>query len=290
MTKRECRYGCGRKVEKDGLTRCRTCRRKDKKAGRPVRHEVHPGGPKTLLIDIETSLELSYHFGRWNVNINPALNVKPTRMLCVAAKWLGNPETMFFSEPKHGRLGMVQEAWKLLDEADAVVHYYGSRFDVPHLNREFLEHGLTPPRPFKQIDLKLAVSKRFKFPSNKLQFVSEALGLSGKEHHEGVGLWLKCEQGDPEAWATMETYNVRDVTLLEEVYESLLPWIPNLAHRHLYHGEGECPACGADKVKPSGLYRTPLSVFQQYTCGACGSHFRDSKRITGANIQPAVLS
>lgn len=290
MTRKDCRYDCGRKVENETTTRCRTCRRADKKSGRPVRHDIRPGGPKILLLDIETSLQLSYHFGNWNVNINPALTIKPTRMLCIAAKWLGDPEVMFFSEPKDGGLDMAKAAWKLLDEADAVVHYYGSRFDIPHLNREFLEHGLTPPSPFKQIDLKLAVSKRFKFPSNKLQFVSQALGLSGKESHEGISLWRKCDEGDAEAWASMETYNRRDVTLLEEVYEHLLPWIPGLPHRHLYTDAGECPACGADKVKQAGMYRTPLSVFQAYTCGACGWQGRDSKRLYGATIQAAAIS
>jgi len=101
--RKECRYSCGRLVENETTTRCRTCRRADK-AGPSV---IRPGGPRTLLIDIETSLQLSYHFGRWNVNINPELNVEPTRILCVAAKWLGEPHTIFFSEWQHGQAAML---------------------------------------------------------------------------------------------------------------------------------------------------------------------------------------
>lgn len=287
-----CKYACGRPVENPTTTRCRTCRRNDKKAGRSGRTTklVRPGGPKILLVDIETSPNLVYTWGLWGQNIGINQIVEPTRMLCFVAKWLGEPEVMFHSEHTDGRIAMLDVAHALLDQADVVVHYYGSRFDVPHLYREFLQAGMTPPSPFKQVDLKNAVAKRFKFPSNKLQFISQAIGLTGKEETGGFDLWRGCMAGDAAAWKTMEKYNRRDVTLLEEVYEALLPWIPNVPHRHLYHGTGDCPACGADKVKPSGLYRTPLSVFEQYRCGSCGSFFRDSKRITGANVQSAVLS
>lgn len=289
MSKKPCRYGCGRLVENPTTTRCRTCRRKDKKA-KVSQSLLKPGGPKTLFIDIETSPNLVYTWGLWNQNVGINQIVEPTRMLCFAAKWLGDPHTSFFSEHASSREEMVWTAWSLLNEADVVVHYYGSRFDVPHMNREFLEAGLTPPSPFKQVDLKFAVSKRFKLPSNKLQFVSQTLGLSGKEETGGFDLWRDCMAGDPAAWDRMETYNRRDVTLLEEVYERLLPWVPNAPNRHLYTGSGGCPSCGHDALVENGLYRTPLSVFQQYLCGACGSWFRGSKRIDGATVQQAVLS
>src|SRR6185503_1772817 len=98
----------------------------------------------------------------------------------------------------------------------------------------------------KQIDLKLAVAKRFKFTSNKLQFVSEVLGLEGKEEHEGFPLWSKVMAGDTDAQRRMESYNKRDVELLTEVYEVLLPWIPGHPHRSLYSGLGGCPDCGCE--------------------------------------------
>lgn len=291
MTKRKmCRYSCGRQAENETATRCRTCRRNDKKAGRPVRHDVAPGGPRVLLVDIETSPHIVYRFGKLYkpqaVSINQV--IRDTEVLSVAAKWLGEPDVLFFSQPKNGRLGMLRKVHQLLNEAEAVVHYYGQRFDTPHLFREFVQHGLTPPSPFRQVDLKQAVSRRFEFPSDKLQFVSQALGLEGKVQHEGFDLWPACMNGDPDAWARMEEYNCRDTVLLEEVYETLLPWIPGLPNRHLYGDDG-CPACGADTVEPNGVYRTPLSAYSQYCCGSCGSWFRDSKRLYGVDIQAAAL-
>lgn len=287
--RKDCRYGCGRPVERPDTTRCRTCRRADKKAGKGGQ-VFRPGGPRVLLIDIETSLQLSYHFGQWGVNINPELTVEPTRILCVAAKWLGKKGVTFFSEWQHGQGGMIRGLWDLLDEADVVVHYYGSRFDVPHINGQLWVAGYTPPSPFKQVDLKNAVAKRFKFDSNKLEMISRGLGLAGKLKHEGAMLWRKVQEGDTAAQGRMEKYNRRDTELLEELYERLLPWIPNPPHRHLYDGRGGCPNCGADAVVENGLYRTALSVYTLYTCGGCGSHFRPSKRLSGISLQGAVLS
>lgn len=280
----ECKYdGCGRTAEA-GKSRCRTCRRGDASKARPL---VRSSATRVLLIDIETSLQLSYHFGMWNVNINPDMVVEPTRMLCFAAKWLGQSEVIFRSEHEHPH--MVLDAWGLLDEADAVVHYYGSRFDIPHLNREFLEAGYPPPSPYRQIDLKMAVSKRFKFPSNKLQFVSQALGFEGKEQTGGMGLWRKCQEGDAKAWKKMQSYNEQDTRLLEDVYGRLLPWIPNLPNRHLFDGAGECPNCSDGPVIRDGVYRTALSVFPQYRCRACDSWLRGTKRISGAKLQQVAL-
>lgn len=288
MSKRkECKYQCGRPVENETTTRCRTCRRQDKKSGRPVRHEVAPGGPRILIIDIETSPNLADVWGLWNNNVSLSQLRESTRMLCFAAKWYGERGTLFASEQISGHRDMVQTAWDLLDQADAVMHYNGRRFDTPHLYREFLLAGLTPPSPFKQIDLCDVVKHRFRFPSNKLQYVSTALGLAGKVSHEGHDLWVKVMAGDPDAWARMETYNRQDVDLLEEVYEILLPWIPGHPHRHLYGGSG-CAKCGHDTVVPDGVYRTALSAFLQYRCTSCGHWMRDSKRLYGVQIQEAI--
>jgi uncharacterized protein YprB with RNaseH-like and TPR domain len=120
---------------------------------------------------------------------------------------------------------MVSTAHALLDLADVVMTWNGRKFDIPHLNREFLGLGFSPPSPYQQIDLYQVVKKNFLFPSNKLQYVSQALGLDGKVAHEGHGLWVACMEGDPEAWALMERYNKQDVWMLEEIYGRVQPWI-----------------------------------------------------------------
>lgn len=250
-----------------------------------------PEGFKMLMIDIETTPTLAWTWDIWNVNIGINQIVRPGGMMCFASKWYGQKEVDFYSEWEQGKDRMVLEAWRLLDESDVVCHFYGSRFDVPHLNTEFLKQGFPPPSPFKQIDLKLAVSKRFKLVSNKLQFVSQVLELEGKEEHEGFPLWTKCMDRDPDALERMESYNRRDVTLLEEVYEVLLPWIPGHPNRNLYTEGAGCPrcGCGADQLVESGYAYTNLSMFKQYRCLRCSTFFRSCKREVGVALQESTL-
>lgn len=241
-------------------------------------------GLRILAIDIETSPNLAHVWGLWNVNVSLAQLRESTELLCFAAKWLGDDEVMF-----HRGEAMVEAAYGLLDAADVVVHWNGRRFDVPHLNREFLQAGYTPPAPFRQIDLMETVKKRFRFPSNKLDYVSRVLGLAGKVAHEGHELWVKCMAGDPEAWVTMEAYNRQDVTLLEDLYRELLPWIPGHPHRQLYGGTGRCPACSGSDVRSAGSAYTQVSKFAQYRCADCGTWLRGTKRVSGVEVTGAVL-
>jgi predicted RNA-binding Zn-ribbon protein involved in translation (DUF1610 family) len=246
---------------------------------------------RTLYIDIETSPNVAHVWALFKQNVSLNQLMDTTEVICFAAKWHGEPID-FWSTFKHGREQMVLEAHNLLDEADAVVHYNGISFDVPHLNREFLEAGLTPPSPFKQIDLMKAVKKSFRFPSNKLDHVSQRMGLTGKVSHEGHSLWVKCMAGDPEAWARMEEYNRQDVELLEEMYLQLRPWIPGHPNVALYDESNEgtllCPACGSDAVTRQGYSYTAVTRYQRYRCTPCGKWFRSGQRAGSAEGRSVV--
>jgi hypothetical protein len=276
-------------------------RRIEEKAIRPKSPD---GKIKILMLDIETTPDKSYHWGRFGVNIGINQTIEEGAMVCFAAKWYGQDEIEFYSEWQHGLEGMVSEAWRLLDEAAVVVHFYGSRFDIPHINTSCLKMGFPPPSPFKQVDLKMVVGRQFKFSSNKLEFVSRVLGLEGKVEHEGFPLWDKLmnevrrngekpfsEEVELDAKIRMEIYNKRDVFLLDEVYEALLPWIPNHPHRHLYQDGTNCPTCDADEglMVDAGYAYTKLSKFKQFRCKACGGYFRSKRRESGVDVQESVL-
>jgi hypothetical protein len=239
---------------------------------------------RTLLIDIETSPNLAHVWDLWNQNVGLNQLIESTEMLCFSAKWLGKEEIGFSSVYGDGKETMVHAAHMLLDMADVVMHFNGKSFDVPHLNREFLLAGLKPPSPYRQIDLLLAIRKQFRFPSNKLAYVSKALGLAGKVEHEGHVLWVKCLAGDSEAWARMETYNRQDVQLLEELYEHLQPWIPGHPSHGSFTGEDVCPACGSANLAKQGHAYTQMSRFQRYRCGDCGKWSRSNKRDQSTGI------
>ena len=157
-------------------------------------------------------------------------------------------------------------------EADIVIAHNSRRFDIPNLQTRFLLHKLSPPKPYRQIDTLLIVRKEFGFTHNNLNAIAEVLGL-GEKIDTTIELWKKCRGGDTKALDEMETYNVQDVLLLEEVYLALLPWIkahPNVG-LYLDTDVSVCSSCGSSKLKKYGLYITNASKFQAYKCKKCKS-------------------
>jgi len=238
---------------------------------------------KILQIDIETAPNLAHVWGMFNQNIGMKQIQATGYTLCWAAKWYKKPGVMFMSTHADGEKAMVEGAWGLLNEADAVVHYNGTRFDIPTLNKEFLKNGLLPPEPFKQIDLLRTMRQQFRFHSNKLDEVLKQLGMEAKVQHKGHELWTECMRGDPKAWRQMERYNRRDVTIMESLYTRLLPWIQNHPNYGLYVDSKRpvCNKCGHDKLTKQGIKRTKTQTYQQFKCLGCGSW--NSERVNNTN-------
>lgn len=202
--------------------------------------------------------------------------------MCFAAKWKGEKKVHFYSIFDHGRAEMVGAAHDLLSQADVVAHYNGNSHDLPILNKEFLLEGLPPPAPYKSVDYYRVVKKNFKFPSGKLEYVAEALGIGSKLKHEGHELWVKCMAGDPVAWAKMQKYNKQDVVLLDALDDKLLPWITGHPNWGLF-GDFDCPNCGSGDLRKEGHARTALGIYQRYQCRTCHTWSRDTRRIDGAH-------
>ena len=130
------------------------------------------------------------------------------------------------------------------------------------------------------------VRSNFRFTSNKLDYVSQQLGLGKKVEHEGFELWLKCMDKDNAAWGRMEKYNIQDVILLEKLYYKLLPWIKSLPNRNLNTDNAVCPSCGGKHLHKRGLATTITASYQRYQCKGCGSWSQGTKAIkTGITIK-----
>lgn len=231
-------------------------------------------------MDIETAPNLVHVWGLWQQNVGLPQIIKSGYTICWAAKWLDDSEVYHMNIYESTPKAMLKEIHKLLNEADAVVHYNGTKFDIPTLNKEFLLHGLTPPAPYKQIDLLRTARSQFRFASNKLDYVAQFLGLGAKTRHRGHDLWTQCMAKDPDAWAEMSEYNVNDVVLLEAVYEVLKPWIKNPPNQNLYtDGEHVCPNCGGANLQKRGVSYTISGRYQRYQCKGCGAWSRNTKKI-----------
>lgn len=235
---------------------------------------------KVLTIDLENSPNVADVWSLFKTTVSLSQLRESSRVICFAAKWLDDPEVLFYSEFKDGHEAMVQEAFNLLDEADVLVHYNGTRFDVPKLNWEIVKQIGSPPAPFQQVDLLKVMKKKFGATSKKLDYVAQELGLAGKTQHEGHALWVKCMEGDEDAWARMEEYNKNDVVITEGVYKKFLPWIDGHPHRGLYsESEEACPNCNSSDLERRGFAFTSVSKFQRYRCKDCGRWSRSGRRV-----------
>ena len=249
---------------------------------------------RILVIDIETTPNLGYIWGLFNQNIGINQLFDVGTVICFAAMWHGEKKIEFHSVYDFDRglttneatEDMIEAAWQLLDEADIVVHWNGKKFDIPWLFRMFLERGMRPPSPFKQIDLCNVVKKEMYFTSNKLDHVAQQLGVGGKVSTGGFELWLDCMFDDLPAWKRMRRYNINDVRITDRVYAKLIPWIPNHPHIGLHGGDlNACGRCGGE-LERRGFKATSLGVYQQYRCKSCGGWSRGKKSMVLADARP----
>lgn len=244
---------------------------------------------KILTLDIETRPPLSYHWGLFNQNINIGQIKEPGGTMGFGAKWYGERKTVFYSDFHGGHEEMVHRAHELMTEADAIVHFNGTRFDIPHLNWEITKLELSPPAPHKNIDLLSVVRKNFRPDSTKLDFVAKQLDLGEKVKHTGFALWADCMAGDEKAWRLMRKYCLQDVMLTEKLYDRLLPWITTHPNQNLYVDgaiEG-CPKCGSVRLEKRGFSATLTGKYQRFCCLDCGGWSRGKKAVETVDLRGA---
>jgi hypothetical protein len=97
----------------------------------------------------------------------------------------------------------------------------------------------------------------------------------------GFELWDRCMRGEADALKQMSEYNDRDVILLEDVYLQLRPYIQPHPNVGLYISDGvsRCPTCASGNLREVGEYTTTMSIYTEYKCLDCDSHFRGRKAI-----------
>ena len=237
---------------------------------------------RILTLDIETSPHKAWAFNVWQQNISHGQIISPTIMLSWAAKWKGSKATMY---RKHDDADCLTLLHDLLNEADIVIHYNGDKFDLPHINREFLGAGLPPTRPCASVDMLKVVKQRFRFPHNKLDYVASVVLGEKKLETGGFDLWPAFMSGDKKALATMKKYNIKDVVLTEKLYVALLPWVRNHPYVGLIDvdlGDDDvgyrCPACDSLRTTKQRPRRTRCFAIRTVECRECGTWSEGRRR------------
>lgn len=243
---------------------------------------------KILAYDIERIPAVSFHWTNFNVTIPIGMTVRPGEMVSFAARWYGQPKNsvVYRSVWEDGVQGMLDDMHDLMDEADALLGYNSAGFDLKHVNTEMVKVGMTPPSTSLDLDLYKTVKRRFKFQSNKLDYVSKELGVGQKMAHEGWGLWEKAMAGDESARKRFRKYNEQDVHLTIDLYDRLKPWIVNHPNANLYQDIDGCGRCGSLDLQSRGTRPSGLGVYRRYQCKDCGSWSTSGKSERRVDIRP----
>ena len=247
---------------------------------------------RMVYLDIETTPQLCWTWsGTYDQNV---LRIEQdSHLLCAAWKWEGSRTvevTAQVEDPKRYAKDPTDDTvpattlWSVLDRAHVVVAHNGDRFDLATINARFAAKGWPPPSPYRTIDTLKVAKRQFRFPSNKLDDLGRYLGIGRKVSHSGLRLWFDCMDGDERAWRTMIRYNRRDVTLLQDVYQRLAPYISNPPNLATLSADPEaCPRCGApeDRLVEKGKFCTSTIEYDQWLCQACKGWSRSRRRRSG---------
>lgn len=232
---------------------------------------------KILSFDIETSPIVAFSWGpMWETNLIEVTD--HTLILSYSAKWFkgkhitkGWPNYKGYKKGVKNDKEIVKDIWNLLDEADIVVLQNGKAFDVKQCNSRFAFYGLASPSPFKVVDTKIEAKKYLRLPSYSLDNMCDYFGIGKKLEHEGFPLWKKCMAGDLKAWKRMLRYNKHDVTLTEQLYLKLRPFMKTHPNMGNYINKKICPRCSSVNLQSRGFSHNITTYYRRLRCSDCGA-------------------
>ena len=232
---------------------------------------------KRLFFDIETSPNIGLFWeAGYKKNIDSSNIIKERAIICICYKWEDQKEVHSLNwDHKQNDKRMLEAFIKVINQSDEAIGHNGDKFDLAWIRTRCLFHGIDMFPRYTTIDTLKIARQKFRFNSNKLNYIADFLGFGQKIKTE-FGLWKrimfdKC----PTAMADMIKYCKKDVILLEKVYTELAKHIESRTHYGVVFGQdrGSCKECGSDElikqrknVLASGLIKIT------YKCKTCGKY------------------
>lgn len=233
-------------------------------------------GRKRLYFDIETAPNVGLF---WQAGYKQKIDydniIKERAVICIAFKWEGEEVNALTWDKKQDDKRLLKEFIDIANTATELVAHNGDKFDLPWIRSRCIFHRIPMFPEYQTIDtLKIARTK-FRFNSNRLDYIAKYLGIGGKLE-TGFGLWKeivlnKC----PESLSKMVEYCKQDVILLEKVYEELSKHVYSKTHYGVVYGEGRgtCKNCGSDELVRHKIKVTAAGTrYVQYQCKTCGKY------------------
>lgn len=241
---------------------------------------------RRLYFDIEVSPNIGFFWqSGYKLNIGYDNIIKERAIICICYKW-SDQKTVYSLQwdSKQDDKKLLQEFVKVANQADELVGHNGDRFDLPWIRTRCLLHGIQIMPEYTTIDTLKVARSRFKFNSNRLDYISKFMGRKGKIQ-TSFELWKDITlKNCKRSMAEMVRYCKQDVLELEYVFSRLNQHIK--AKTSIADYKCNCPECGSSSVGVNAYKTSAAGVkYVQLQCKDCGKYHKVNAASFGAAVQ-----
>jgi len=231
---------------------------------------------KILVLDLETSPMLAYVWGLGEQHVRHGQLKRGSNIvdiISVAYSWMDEEEihVMGWGYEEQDSRPMMEKLDELINEADIVIGKNNERFDNKQINfhRWYHNRDGMPDWLTKSDDLEKHLRRHLRLPSQSLDYISDLLGLGGKEKME-FSDWVNIVEKHPteglKAYEKMLHYNKKDVADTKAIWKySMKHFIPK--HNMGVSLEGQvCRACGSTNLAWDGSTYSGGVMYKKFKC------------------------
>jgi DNA polymerase elongation subunit (family B) len=239
---------------------------------------------KRLFFDIETSPNIGFFWqSGYKLNIPYGNILKERAIICICYKWEGDDKVYSLNWDKNqDDKVMLEKFIAVANEAYELVGHNGDRFDLPWIRTRCLFHGIPCFPNYTTIDTLKQARSKFRFNSNRLDYIAQYLGVGEKSETGGFDLWKDIVLNNSQiAMKTMIDYCKNDVVILEKVFQHIKNYVPHKSHFGVLEtGEKtSCPECGSEDLRHSQTrYSAAGTPRVQVQCNDCHKYHTIANR------------
>jgi DNA polymerase elongation subunit (family B) len=238
---------------------------------------------KRLFFDIETAPNVGLFWeAGYKKNIDYTNITRERAIICICYKWEDDEEAQALTwDKKQNDKKMLQTFVKIAAQADELVGHNGNKFDLAWIRTRCLYHGIDMFPKYTVIDTLSIARSKFKFNSNKLDYIGKFLKL-GEKIKTSYSLWVDILLGKSQpALDEMINYCKQDVILLEQIYNKIKSHLEPKTHFGVIFKQKRqsCPECGSDDNISHGIRVSSNGLkYRRLQCMTCSKHFRENIR------------
>lgn len=229
---------------------------------------------RRLFFDIETAPNIGLFFeAGYKKNIGYESIIKERAIICICYKFEDDKEVQFLTwDENQNDKELLEKFIEVANQCDELIGHNGIKFDLAWIRTRCLFHRIPMFPSYNVIDTLRISRAKFKFNSNKLDYIAQFLGM-GKKIKTDFNLWKTILlDNNKTSMAKMVKYCQNDVRLLERVFKAINTHIEPKTHYGVRFGQdrGSCPECGSDELIRAATAITASGIKKvRYKCKTC---------------------